>query len=73
MSSGWRRRVFRLVVTDYAMTAINGEALAHEFRRIRPDIPIILYTGFSDTITAERARALGLDAFVLKPVRVPLT
>ena len=61
---------FDLVITDYTMPTMTGEVLAHELRRIRPDIPIILYTGFSDTMVAERARALGIDAFVLKPVRV---
>jgi PAS domain S-box-containing protein len=61
---------FDLVITDYTMPTMTGEVLAHELRRIRPDIPIILYTGFSDTTVAERARALGIDAFVLKPVRV---
>ena len=61
---------FDLVITDYTMPTMTGEVLAHELRRIQPDIPILLYTGFSDTMTAERARALGLDAFVLKPVRV---
>ena len=38
---------FDLVVTDYTMPTMTGEVLAHELRRIRPDIPIILYTGFS--------------------------
>jgi nitrogen-specific signal transduction histidine kinase len=61
---------FDLVITDYTMPIMTGEVLAHELRRTRPDIPIILYTGFSDTTVAERARALGIDAFVLKPVRV---
>ena len=61
---------FDLVITDYTMPTMTGEVLAHELRRIRPDIPIILYTGLSDTMLAERPRALGIDAFVLKPVRV---
>jgi DNA-binding NarL/FixJ family response regulator len=49
---------------------MSGEVLAHELRRIRPDIPIILSTGFSDTMTAERVRGLGIDAFVLEPLGV---
>jgi CheY-like chemotaxis protein len=61
---------FDLVITDYTMPTMTGEVLAHELRCIRPDIPIILYTGFSDIMMAERAQALGIDAFVLKPVRV---
>ena len=61
---------FDLVITDYTMPALTGEVLAQELRRIRPDIPIILYTGLSDTMTAERARVLGIDAFILKPLGV---
>jgi CheY-like chemotaxis protein len=61
---------FNLVITDYTMPTMTGDVLAHELRRVRPDIPIILYTGFSDTMTAERAQALGIDGFVLKPLLV---
>ena len=58
---------FDLVITDYTMPDMNGEALAHALRQIRPGIPIILCTGLSDVNTAERAQALGLNAVVLKP------
>ena len=61
---------FDLVITDYTMPTMTGVVLARELRRIRPDIPIILCTGFSDTMTAERAQALGIDDFVLKPLMV---
>jgi PAS domain S-box-containing protein len=61
---------FDLVITDYTMPTMTGEGLAQELRCVRPDIPIILYTGFSDTMTAERAQALEIDALVLKPLRV---
>ena len=37
-------------------------------RRIRPDLPIILCTGFSERIDATAARAMGIDEFVMKPV-----
>jgi signal transduction histidine kinase/ActR/RegA family two-component response regulator len=58
---------FDLVITDYTMPQMTGEALARALRSLRPDIPIILETGFSHTIDAERATALGLNAFLLKP------
>jgi PAS domain S-box-containing protein len=61
---------FDLVITDYTMPTMTGEVLAQELRCIRPSIPIILCTGFSDTMTAERARVLGIDTLVLKPWRV---
>jgi CheY-like chemotaxis protein len=35
---------------------------------MRPDIPIILCTGFSHVMDAEKAKALGLEAFLMKPV-----
>jgi CheY-like chemotaxis protein len=59
---------FDLVITDQTMPHMTGETLAHELRRIRPDIPIILCTGFSHAIDAETARAQGIDAFLMKPL-----
>jgi PAS domain S-box-containing protein len=59
---------FDLVITDQTMPHLTGEALACELRRIRPDIPIMLCTGFSHTIDAEKAQAQGIDAFLMKPL-----
>jgi signal transduction histidine kinase/ActR/RegA family two-component response regulator len=58
---------FDLVITDYTMPQMTGDVLTRALRRLRPDIPIILETGFSHTIDAEQAAALGIDAFLLKP------
>ncbi|HEX6102848.1 MAG TPA: hypothetical protein VF031_07360, partial [Alphaproteobacteria bacterium] len=43
-------------------------AMAREMLAIRPDLPIILCTGFGDTITPDSARAAGIREFVMKPV-----
>jgi CheY-like chemotaxis protein len=59
---------FDLVITDYTMPHLTGAGLAHALRCIRPDIPIILCTGFSHTMTAEKAQGLGINAFCLKPL-----
>jgi CheY-like chemotaxis protein len=59
---------FDLVITDQTMPAMTGERLAREIRRIRPDMPIILCTGFSHTMTPSKARALGIDALLTKPL-----
>jgi CheY-like chemotaxis protein len=59
---------FDLVITDRTMPRLTGEVLVHELRQIRPDIPIILCTGFSHPVTSEQLRALAVDAFLLKPV-----
>ena len=59
---------FDVVITDHTMPNMTGEQLARELRRIRPDIPIILCTGFSHTMNSDRAQAVGIDAFCMKPV-----
>jgi len=59
---------FDLVITDQTMPKMTGEALTRALRDIRPDLPIILCTGFSHTMTEDKAAALGLDAFLMKPL-----
>jgi signal transduction histidine kinase len=59
---------YDLVITDMTMPVMTGDILAGRLREIRPDIPIILCTGFSEQVSAERARGLGIDEFVLKPL-----
>jgi CheY-like chemotaxis protein len=59
---------FDLVITDQTMPHITGETLVGELRCIRSDIPVILCTGYNPLIDAERAAALGIDAFLLKPI-----
>jgi signal transduction histidine kinase len=58
---------FDLVITDYTMPQMTGDVLTRALRRLRPDIPIILETGFGHTIDTEQITALGIDAFLLKP------
>jgi CheY-like chemotaxis protein len=58
---------FDLIITDQTMPVMTGATLVERLRRIRPDIPIILCTGFSHTMNAEKAKALGVDAFITKP------
>ena len=62
---------FDLVITDLTMPNMAGDALAQEIMRIRPDIPIILCTGFSKRISEEKAKDLGIRAFVNKPILKP--
>jgi CheY-like chemotaxis protein len=57
-----------LVITDQTMPKMTGGMLAKEFMSIRPDIPIILCTGYSELITKEKAEALGIQAFLMKPL-----
>jgi len=61
-------RSFDLVLTDYAMPKMNGLVLGQELLRIRPDIPVILVTGFTENITHADIEELGLAAFLEKPI-----
>ena len=59
---------FDLVITDQTMPQMTGVTLAEELKRIRPDIPIIMCTGFSEVISAEQAKAVGIQEFIMKPL-----
>ena len=59
---------FDLVITDQTMPNMTGEDLTKELMSIRSDIPIILCTGFSDQIDEHKAKAMGIRAFVMKPI-----
>ncbi len=59
---------FDLVITDMTMPKLTGIMLAQQLLALRPQIPIILCTGFSLQINAENARAVGIRAFLTKPV-----
>jgi len=61
---------FDLVITDQTMPGLTGEALSRELLRIRPELPIILCTGFSHIMTAEKAKALGIQAYLMKPLAI---
>jgi PAS domain S-box-containing protein len=59
---------FDLVITDMTMPNMTGAELAPKLLDIRPDIPIILCTGFSEEINKEKAKAMGIREYILKPV-----
>ena len=58
---------YDLVMTDMTMPNMTGENLAKELMRIRPNIPIIISTGFSIQMDEKKARNMGIKAFVMKP------
>lgn len=58
---------FDLVITDMTMPNLTGMALAKELLAIRPDIPIILCTGFSELVSEKQAKETGIRKFVMKP------
>jgi PAS domain S-box-containing protein len=59
---------FDLVLTDMTMPQMSGEKLIREIRAVRPDMPVILCTGFSEKINEERARQMGVDKYFEKPL-----
>lgn len=59
---------FDIVITDQTMPAMTGVDLAKELIRSRPGIPIILCTGFSDVIDENKAKDLGIRAYITKPI-----
>lgn len=61
-------RVFDLVITDQRMPHMSGEELAEAMRTARPDVPIILCTGFGGLVSAEQAGAMGFAEVVRKPL-----
>jgi len=63
-------RQFDAVVTDQTMPGITGMEVAKEMLKIRPDIPVILTTGFSEVTDEEQVRAAGIAGFLQKPVDI---
>jgi two-component system, cell cycle sensor histidine kinase and response regulator CckA len=59
---------FDLVITDMTMPGMTGDQLIREVLRIRPDIPVILCTGYSERVDRERAESFGARAYASKPL-----
>ncbi len=59
---------FDLVITDQTMPGLTGGELAQEMLQIRPELPIILTTGFSHTIDEKRAKEMNICEFIKKPL-----
>ena len=59
---------YDIVITDMTMPYMTGTELAKKLIEIRPDIPIILCTGYSELIHREKAYAMGITEYLEKPV-----
>ncbi len=59
---------FDLIITDQTMPLLTGADLAREALKIKPDLPIILCTGYSSILSAEEALAMGIKKYLKKPV-----
>jgi CheY-like chemotaxis protein len=60
---------FDLILTDEAMPDLTGTELAREFRRERPDIPIVLVSGHGGTQLAKVAAEVGVNELLRKPLQ----
>jgi len=60
---------FDAVIVDEMMPDLRGTQLAIQLLRVKDDIPIILMTGYGDTISVERVRKSGVRATLIKPVQ----
>ncbi len=58
---------FDAVVTDLTMPRMTGFTLAAELRRLRPNLPIVLMTGYAGALNRKQAHEFGIDYFVAKP------
>ncbi len=59
---------FNLVITDQTMPDLTGLVLARRMLEVRPDLPVIICTGYSETVSAEVAEEAGIQAFAMKPL-----
>jgi signal transduction histidine kinase len=63
----YRAGTFDLVLTDRAMPEMNGDVLAAEIKKINPQQPVILVTGFGDLMSGAGEKPEGVDVVVSKP------
>jgi CheY-like chemotaxis protein/anti-sigma regulatory factor (Ser/Thr protein kinase) len=59
---------FDLLITDFIMPLMTGVDLCMQVKKIRPDMPVVLCTGYSDQVNDEILKQAGVDEFFLKPV-----
>lgn len=65
---GRRPEIFDLLLTDQTMPDMTGLELAEKIRKLRPDMPVILCTGYNDKATREKAAKARINALLQKPI-----
>jgi len=61
---------YDLLITDLTMPGMNGDKLAMEMMKIKPALPVIITTGFSERFDLEKAKALGVRELAMKPINM---
>ena len=59
---------YDLIITDMTMPNMTGIQLAQEIKKIKPEVPVIICTGFSNQIDEEKCKAMGIQGYVMKPI-----
>lgn len=59
---------FDLIITDQTMPKLTGVELVQEMLEMRPELPIILCTGYSEKVDEKKAKELGIKGFLFKPI-----
>lgn len=59
---------FDLVLTDQTMPELTGVELSQELKKVKNDLPVVMFTGYPDQFSEKDAKAAGIDAYCLKPV-----
>ncbi|MEJ2033025.1 MAG: response regulator [Deltaproteobacteria bacterium] len=60
-----------MVITDMSMPKMAGDEVAARILDLKASTPIILYTGYSEQMTQERAEEIGIKRFAYKPLELP--
>ena len=60
-------RAFDLLITDISMPDMDGFQLTQQIKALRPDMPVIMITGYSEKTTHQETAARGVSAFMIKP------
>ena len=61
---------FDLIILDQVMPEFSGTEIAKEAKRLQPEVPVILFTGFSDMVPQEKLKDLGIQELVAKPINL---
>ena len=59
---------FDVIITDMTMPRMTGDRLAAEVLKIRPHMPVIICTGYSERMSAKKAEVLGVSKYIEKPI-----
>jgi DNA-binding response OmpR family regulator len=66
----FKRENYDMLITDYMMPGLSGKELIAEVKEIKPDLPVIMITGYPLAYPPDVAKSEGIDAYLVKPFRI---